>query len=70
MKDLTKLTQEEARNIESVLFTLQESFKKRILATAVLANSKHTPEALRPMFTDDVEWQREMYRMIYGEDPE
>ena len=66
MKDLTKLTPEEANKIECLLLTLEKDVKEHIEANERL--SKDYPsltEELRKTFASNCEWFKECYLLIY-----
>ena len=70
MKDLTKLTPEEAQRIETVLILLHRDFANHITAQERLSKDEDFCEEVRKTFASNAKWLKEIYLMIYETDNE
>lgn len=68
MKDLTKLTPDEANKIECLLLTLTTDIEKAIDAFERLSANDDFPEETRRVWRSNAEWYRECYHLIYGKE--
>lgn len=67
MIDLTKITPEQAKNIEIALAEMEEAFNKKINAYTSLANNENISDKIRITSKCNAEWWKSVHALIYGE---